>query len=50
MAQTNLNHLPHLKNVKAGINKWDPVHKSLFEVYFTLPEPLRQPFSTEEVL
>ena len=50
MAQTNLNHLPHLKNVKAGINKWDPVHKSLFEVYFTLPEPLRQPFATEEAL
>lgn len=50
MAQTNLNHLPHIKNVKSGINKWDPVHKSLFEVYFSLPEPLKQTFSTEEAL
>jgi len=41
MAQTNLNHLTHIKNVQAGINKWDPVHKSLFEVYFTLPDALK---------
>lgn len=50
MAQTNLNHLTHIKNVTSGINKWDPVHKSLFEVYFTLPEPLKQDFAEDELL
>jgi len=40
MAQ-NLNHLPHINNVKAGANKYDPVHKAIFEVYFTLPNALR---------
>ena len=50
MAQENLNHLPHLKNVKAGINKWDPVHKSLFEVYFTLPTPLQSLFGSDAEL
>ena len=50
MAQTNLNHLTHIKNVQAGINKWDPVHKSLFEVYFTLPDALKNggSFSAED--
>ena len=41
MAQ-ELNHLPHIKNMPAGINKWDPVHKSIFEVYFTLPPALQE--------
>lgn len=43
-------HLPHIKNVTSGINKYDPVHNSLFEVYFTLPAPLQQEFKTEEAL
>lgn len=50
MAQTNLNHLTHIKNVTAGINKYDPVHKSLFEIYFTLPEVLKQDFAQDEML
>ena len=33
--------LPHIRSVKSGINKWDPVHRSIFEVTFTLP-PLIQ--------
>lgn len=44
---TSLVHLPHIKNVASGINKYDPVHNSLFEVYFTLPAPLQQEFSAD---
>ena len=40
--QQELNHLPHIKNMQAGINKWDPVHNSVFEVYFTLPQALQE--------
>lgn len=49
MAQ-QISHLPHIKNVKAGINKWDPVHKSIFEVYFTLPEAIQSEFKEDEML
>ena len=42
--------LPHIKNSQAGINLYDPVHKSIFEVYFTLPEALRAEFAKDEVL
>ena len=40
--------LPHIKNSVAGVNRQDPVHKSLFEVYFTLPEALREQFANDE--
>lgn len=49
MAQKNLNYLPHIKNVASGINKWDPVHQSIFEVYLTLPDAIRQMFGEDEV-
>ena len=42
--------LPHITNSKAGVNKWDPVHKNLFEVYFTLPEALRSQFAQDEAI
>lgn len=42
--------LPHIKNSQAGVNKWDPVHKSMFEVYFTLPDALRNNFAEDEVI
>ena len=29
--------MPHITNSQAGTNLYDPVHKSIFEVYFTLP-------------
>lgn len=50
MAQSSLNHLPHIKNISAGINKWDPVHKSIFEVYFTLPTAIQSEFKEDELL
>jgi hypothetical protein len=42
--------LPHLKNSQAGLNRYDPVHKSIFEVYFTLPAALRDEFGKDEIL
>lgn len=33
----NLSHVPHTRDVKAGVNKYDPVHSSIFEVFFTFP-------------
>lgn len=42
--------LPHIKNSKAGVNLYDPVHKSIFEVYFTIPDAIRAEFAKDEVL
>ena len=42
--------LPHITNSKAGVNKWDPVHTNIFEVYFSLPEALRAQFGQDEAL
>ena len=45
-----LTHLPHLTNMQSGINKWDPSHGAVFEVYFTLPDAIRSEFSEDEVI
>jgi hypothetical protein len=42
--------LPHIINSQAGVNRWDPAHSNLFEVYFTLPEALRAEFGQDEAL
>lgn len=39
--------LPHLKNSQAGVNRYDPVNKSIFEVYFTIPAPLQNEFGKD---
>ena len=45
-----MNHLPHINNMHAGFNHWDPVHNSIFDVTFTVPAILLQGgFSQEEV-
>lgn len=46
----NLTHLPHVLNVESGRMKYDPVHKSIFEVYFTLPAAIQSQFAAEELL
>lgn len=45
---TNLSHLPHIRNVQSGINKYDPNHKSIYEVYFTLPAAIQSEFKEDE--
>ena len=42
--------LPHITNSAAGVNLMDPVHNSLFEVYFTLPAALKQQFGEDEAV
>lgn len=45
-----LTHLPHVKNIKSGINKWDPMHQAVFELYFTLPDALQAQFKEDEAI
>lgn len=42
--------LPHITNSQAGVNRWDYTPSNLFEVYFTLPEALREEFGQDEAL
>jgi len=35
-------HLPHIKNVEAGREKYDPMHQSIFEVAFDLPHGIEK--------
>lgn len=42
--------LPHIQNSTAGRNKYEPINPNLFEVRFTLPEPLRAEFGKDELL
>lgn len=42
--------LPHIKNSKAGNNLYDPVHKSIFEVGFTLPAAISGTFAKDTAL
>ena len=46
----NLTHLPHVRNIKTAVNRWDPVHSAVFEVYFSLPEAIKAEFTEEEAL
>lgn len=47
---SKLTHLPHIRNVQSGINKYDPVHGSVFEVYFSLPEQIAKDFKETEAI
>jgi len=42
--------LPHIENSEVGINKMEPLYKSLFEVTFTLPKPLEEKFGADLAL
>jgi hypothetical protein len=44
-----MNHLPHINNVHAGYNHWDPVHNSIFDVTFTIPLLLQGAFGEDDV-
>jgi len=46
---SQVSHLPHITNVKAGVEKWDPMHQSIFEIAFTVPEAIAGEFSGEEL-
>lgn len=42
--------LPHITNSEAGRNLYDPVFKNIFEVYFSLPEPIAAQFGKDTAL
>lgn len=42
--------LPHIQNSQAGRDKYDVLYKNTFEVYFTLPDALREEFGQDEAL
>ena len=42
MALDNLSHIPHVRNIQAAQNNWDPNHSAIFEVYFTLPARIKK--------
>ena len=42
-----MNHLPHINNMAAGYNRWDPVHNSIFDVSFTIPKLLQNAFGED---
>ena len=46
----NLTHLPHVRNIKSGINRYDPNHSAVFEVYFTLPVAIQSQFTEDEAI
>ena len=46
----NLTHLPHVRNIKSGVNRWDPNHSAVFEVYFTLPAAIQGQFAEDEAI
>lgn len=46
-----ISHLPHISNITAAVNYYDPMHQSIYEVYFTLPNQLKGEFAeVEEIL
>ena len=47
---SNLTHLPHITNAQSGINKYDPMHSAMYEVYFTLPEAIQSQFKDDEAV
>ena len=44
----NVTHLPHIMNTSSGVNRHDPMHSAIFEVYFTLPPSLQSTFNSDE--
>lgn len=46
----NLTHLPHVRNIKSGVNRYDPNHSAVFEVYFSLPAAIQSQFAEDEAI
>lgn len=47
---SQVSHLPNINNVKAGVEKWDPIHNSLFQILFTVPYVMQGEYDQEELL
>lgn len=44
-----ISHAPHITNTKVGLERWDPMHSSMFAVIFTVPFVLKGEYDTEEM-
>jgi hypothetical protein len=47
---SQVSHLPHIKNVAAGMARWDPVYQSIFSVGFTVPSSMAGEYDQNEML
>lgn len=47
---SQISHLPHITNVQAGINRWDPMYSAIFEVYFELPLAIASEFADDTTI
>jgi len=45
---SKITHLPHIKNIRSGRDYHDPIHRAVFEVYFTLPDAIAGNFKEHE--
>lgn len=45
-----VSHAPHIRNTQAGNNYYDPMHSSIFEVCFSLPEAISSQFANDIVV
>ena len=46
---SQVSHLPHIKNVAAGMHKWDPVQQSIFLVGFKVPPSMQGEYNPDEL-
>ena len=47
---SQVSHLPHITNVAAGTERWDPMHNSIFQVSFTVPFVMQGEYNQDELL
>lgn len=47
---SQVSHLPHITNVKAAMERWDPVHESVFEIDFNVPHVMQGEYNIDEML
>lgn len=47
---SQVSHFPHINNVKAAYERWDPMHNSIFEVDFTVPYVMQGEFDQDSLL
>jgi hypothetical protein len=44
-----LSHTPHIRNVEAGNKYYDPMHASIFEVAFSIPQAIASKFNGKDI-
>ena len=47
---SQVSHLPHIKNIKAATERWDPLYQSIFFVRFSVPPTMRGEYNDDELI